>query len=130
MFHSSIPSLTHGIMAARVCLRMSQRVLRKPPLDVESDNSIAEAIYNHFRTVIPHSEEDIRRFESIHSRLIEERLVKYPSKANAVVSRMSLSLLYGAIVCSAMSDSYDLFLLLLLKNSRNERSGSWYTCAF
>lgn len=92
--------------AAKVCLRMSQRALRKPPLDLEFDNSIAEALYEHFRTMMPHSDDDIRRFESLHRRLVEERLAEHALNINAVVSRMSLSLLYGGIVCAVM---YDLF---------------------
>jgi hypothetical protein len=93
--------------AAKICLRMSQRALRKPPSDVEFDNRIAEALYEHFRTMMPHSDEDIRRFESLHRRLIEERLAEHASNINAVVSRMSLSLLYGGIVCTVMSDSFN-----------------------
>jgi hypothetical protein len=93
--------------AAKVCLRMSQRVLRgRPPLDIKSDDTAAKAFYDRFRVVMPHSDEDIIRFESIHRGLIKERLDKYAPNPNAAVSRMSLSLLYGAIVCTVMYDSF------------------------
>jgi hypothetical protein len=90
--------------AAKVCLRMSQRALKEPPSDAESDNRIAEAFYETFGTVVPHSNADIRKFESIHRQRIKERLAKYRSIPDAIVSRMSLSLLYGAIVCTIMCD--------------------------
>jgi hypothetical protein len=89
--------------AAKVCLRMSQRALKDPPRDAKSDSRIAEVFYEHFRTVVPHSDADIRNFESIHRQRIKERLAKYGTNPNAMVSRMSLSLLYGAVVCSVMS---------------------------
>jgi len=91
--------------AAKVCLRMSQRVLRDPPSGIRSDNKIAEAFYEHFRTLIPHSDSDIRNFEAVHTQRIEERLNNEYNKVNEErrVSRMALSLLYGAVVCSVMS---------------------------
>jgi len=93
--------------AAKVCLRMSQRVLRDPAPDAMCDCEFAEAFYEHFRTLIPHSDADIRNFESIHSQRIIERLGDKHNKINYVegkVSKMALSLLYGAIVCTVMSD--------------------------
>src|SRR5215204_6076950 len=93
--------------ASKVCLRMSQRVLKDPPPDAKTDCEIAEAFYEHFRTLIPHSDADIRNFESIHSQRIIERLRNMHDKINYVegkVSKMALSLLYGAIVCTMMSD--------------------------
>jgi hypothetical protein len=93
--------------AAKVCLRMSQRVLRDPPSDAKADSEMAEAFYEHFRTLVPHSDVDIRNFESIHSQRIIERLCNMHNKINyaeSKVSKMALSLLYGAIVCTVMSD--------------------------
>ena len=93
--------------AAKVCLRMSQRALREPPSSAKSDAEIAEAFYEHFRTLIPHSDSDIRNFESTHSQHIKERLGGKHTKINNLqgkVSRMALSLLYGAIVCTVMSN--------------------------
>lgn len=93
--------------AAKVCLRMSQRVLRDPIPAAKTDSEIAEIIYEHFRTLIPHGDEDIRNFESIHSQCIIERVRNMQGKINYVegkVSQMALSLLYGAIVCTVMSD--------------------------
>src|SRR5215217_2711086 len=93
--------------AAKICLRMSQRALRDPPLNAKSDNEIAEAFYEHFRTPIPHSDADIKNFEYVHSQRIKERLAnKYNNVNNpeGIIPRMALSLLYGAIVCMVMSD--------------------------
>jgi hypothetical protein len=93
--------------AAKVCLRMSQRALRDPPDTLESDNRIAEAFYQHFRTLIPHRDSDITNFESIHNQLIKERLAKKYNKVvipEGRISRVALSLLYGAIVCTIMSE--------------------------
>jgi hypothetical protein len=93
--------------AAKVCLRMSQRVLKDPPVDAKTDSEMAAAFYEHFRTLIPHSDLDIRNFESVHSERIIERLHNMPDKINYVegkISKMALSLLYGAIVCTVMSD--------------------------
>lgn len=93
--------------AAKVCLRMSQRALRDPPSSAKSDTEIAQAFYEHFRTLIPHSDSDIRNFESIHGQRIKERLGNKHNKMNNLegrVLRMALSLLYGAIVCTVMSD--------------------------
>jgi hypothetical protein len=90
--------------AAKVCLRMSQRALKDPPLDLKFDDEIAELFYEIFRKVVPHSDADIRNFESIHRQRIKERLAKYTTNSDATVSRMSLSLLYGATVCTIMSD--------------------------
>jgi len=93
--------------AARVCLRMSQRALRDPPSSAKSDAEIAEAFYEHFRTLIPHSDSAIRNFESIHSQRIKERLSGKHNKMSNLqgkVPRMALSLLYGAIVCTVMSN--------------------------
>ena len=93
--------------AAKVCLRMSQRVLKDPPADAKTDSEMAAAFYEHFRTLILHSDADIRNFESIHSERIIERLRNMQDKINYVegkVSKLALSLLYGAIVCTVMSD--------------------------
>jgi hypothetical protein len=93
--------------AAKVCLRMSQRILRDPILDAKTDSEMAKTFYEHFRTIIPHNDDDIRNFESIHSQRIIERLRNMQDKINYVegkVSKMALSLLYGAIVCTVMSD--------------------------
>ena len=90
--------------AVRVCLRMSQRFLILGPSDTELDNKLADEIYKESKRLIPHSDEDIRRFESLHCKLIEKRLAEQPSNFNMVVSRPSLSLLYDAIVCSVMAD--------------------------
>jgi hypothetical protein len=93
--------------AAKVCLRMSQRVLKDPHADAKTDSEMAAAFYEHFRTLIPHSDADIRNFESIHSQRIIERLRNMHNKIDYVenkVSKMALSLLYGAIVCTVMSD--------------------------
>lgn len=90
--------------AAKVCLRMSQQALKAPPPDAESDSRIAEAIYEHFRIVVPHTDANIRNFESVHRQRIEERLTDYGTKPKSTVPRMSLALLYGAIVCTVMSD--------------------------
>jgi hypothetical protein len=93
--------------AAKVCLRMSQRALRDPPVTLESDNEIAEAFYQHFRTLIPHTDSDINNFESIHNQRIKERLAKKYNKdviPEGRISRVALSFLYGAIVCTIMSD--------------------------
>jgi hypothetical protein len=93
--------------AAKVCLRMSQRALKDPPSSAKSDSKIAEAFYEHFRTLVPHSDSDIRDFESIHTKRIKERLGNKDDKINnqeGRVSRTALSLLYGAIVCTIMSD--------------------------
>lgn len=93
--------------AAKVCLRMSQRVLKDPPPDAKTDCEIAEVFYEHFRTLIPNSDAGIRNFESIHSQRIIERLDNKHNQINYVegkVSKMALSLLYGAIVCTVMSD--------------------------
>jgi hypothetical protein len=93
--------------AAKVCLRMSQRALREPPATLESDNEIAEALYEHFRILIPHRDSDISNFESIHNQRIKERLAKKYNKVvipEGRISRVALSFLYGAIVCTIMSD--------------------------
>jgi hypothetical protein len=93
--------------AAKVSLRMSQRALRDPPDSLESDNKIAEAFYQHFRTIIPHTDSDITKFESIHNERIKERLAKKYNKVvipEGRISRVALSFLYGAIVCTVMSE--------------------------
>jgi hypothetical protein len=103
--------------AAKVCLRMSQRALRDPPANAKSDNEIAEAFYEHFRTLIPHTDSDINNFESIHGERIRQKLDSRHDSINPEdrISKTALSLLYGAIVCTIMSD-------LLSKNRSSFRN--------
>ena len=90
--------------SAKVFLRLSQRALENPPVDEKLDSQIAQTTYEHFRTILPHSDDDINYFESIHTQRIKERQAICQVNPDAKVSRMSLSLLYGAIVCTVMSN--------------------------
>jgi hypothetical protein len=50
--------------ASEVCLYMSKRVLEYPPSD-SLDSEMANQLYDHFRTVMPHTNEEIAEFEII-----------------------------------------------------------------
>lgn len=60
--------------AIEVCLSMSKRVLEYPPSE-SLDSEIADPIYDHFRTVMPHSDEEIEEFEIIHREIIKAKLL-------------------------------------------------------
>lgn len=59
---------------AKVCLHMSQMVLKFPP-DPNSDAKLAGSIYCFFRTVTSHTDKEIVEFEFNHRRIIEEKML-------------------------------------------------------
>jgi hypothetical protein len=59
--------------ASEVCLYMSKRVLEYPPSD-SLDSEMANQLYDHFRTVMPHTNEEIAEFEIIHRENISARM--------------------------------------------------------
>jgi hypothetical protein len=63
--------------AAKVCLHMSQKMMKFPP-PAALDKSIAASLYEHFRTVVPpHTVNDIAKFESLHRHIIESRILAF-----------------------------------------------------
>ena len=63
--------------AAKVCLHMSQKMMRFPP-PATLDKSIATSWHDHFRTVVPaHTDNEIARFESLHRHIIESRILAF-----------------------------------------------------
>lgn len=59
--------------ASRVHLSASRSALRFPPTE-EQDAQWAPEVYDPFRTLTIHTDEDIARFETKHTKLIEQRL--------------------------------------------------------
>ena len=62
--------------ASMACLSTSRSALKFPPTP-EEDVEWAPAIYNSFRTVTIHSDDDIVNFESKHTVYIEQRLKEH-----------------------------------------------------
>jgi hypothetical protein len=121
--------------ASEVCLHMSKMVLEYPPTESE-DPEFAEPLYDHFRTVAPHTDEEIAEFETIHREVIAAKMATHESKENIEktrqlpdydvlpstdkrkpirtevapdagrITRMSLAFLYGSIVCSVISNTH------------------------
>jgi hypothetical protein len=67
--------------AAKVCLHMSQKMMKFPP-SAAVDKSIASAWYDHFRTVVPpYTDDEIAKFELLHRRIIESRIVAFKNNS-------------------------------------------------
>jgi hypothetical protein len=60
--------------AAKVCLRMSQMMMKFPPRPA-LDASIATSLYSYFMTVSPHTDKEITKFETVHRRIIKSRIL-------------------------------------------------------
>jgi hypothetical protein len=60
--------------AAKVCLRMSQMMMKFPPRPT-LDADIATSLYSYFMTVSPHTVKDINKFETFHRRIIKSRIL-------------------------------------------------------
>ncbi|HEY1247601.1 MAG TPA: hypothetical protein VGE97_01315 [Nitrososphaera sp.] len=58
---------------AKVFLHMSRMLLKFPP-DPALDAKLASSIYSFVRTVTSHTDKEIAEFESIHRRIIEEKM--------------------------------------------------------
>jgi hypothetical protein len=62
---------------AKVCLHMSQMVLKFPP-DRSLDAEMAASLYSFFRAVMPHTDKEIAKFESSHRRIIKAKMQSSP----------------------------------------------------
>ena len=65
--------------ASEVCLHMSKMALEYPPLE-PLESKIADTIYDHFRTVAPHTDEEIAEFEIIHREATEAKVATQEKK--------------------------------------------------
>jgi hypothetical protein len=64
---------------AKVCLHMSQMMIKFPP-DSALDAEMAASLYSFFRTVMPHTDKEIAKFESSHRQIIEEKVLPTASR--------------------------------------------------